>query len=132
MDLFQKYKEEIIQDTKFDQINILEKQLMLPTLKHKWVSRLIEQKIHKNSLEKKKKELKNDVLKTLSEKGIPAGIPKAALNTKVESSEIIKKIDDDIQNCNVLIDYLERVEKIMSTISYDLSTATKLITMETA
>ena len=33
---------------KLDQINILDKQLMLPTLKHKWVARLIHFKKQKN------------------------------------------------------------------------------------
>jgi hypothetical protein len=58
MDLLDKYSEEIREDVKIDQLNILDKQLMLPAIKHKWVSRLIEQKRHKVQLERKKKELK--------------------------------------------------------------------------
>lgn len=131
MDLFNKYKEEIQEDTKFDQINILEKQLMLPALKHKWVSRLIEQKRQKYILENKRKELKEEVLKTLEKNGIPSGIPKASLNSKVESSEIIKKIDEEIQQTNLIIEYLEKIEKIMSSITYDLGNATKIMVMET-
>jgi len=88
--------EEIQEDVKFDQINILEKQLSLPAIKHKWVSRLITQKRNKNNLEQKKIDLKEDVLKTLTEKGIPTGIPKAALTAKVESSETIRKINQDL------------------------------------
>ena len=40
---------------KLDRLNLLEKQLMLPAIKHKWVSRLIENKRLKNQLENKKK-----------------------------------------------------------------------------
>jgi hypothetical protein len=130
MELFEKYKEEIVEDTKFDQINILEKQLMLPAVKHKWTARLIQQKIIKSNLEKRKKNIKEDIMKAFTEKGLPVGLPKASLNAKVESSETVKNIDDEIQNCNLIIDYLERVEKIMGSISYDFGTATKLISME--
>jgi hypothetical protein len=131
MNLFEKYLEEIKEDTKFDQINILEKQLMLPSIKHKWVSCLIRQKIQKNNLEKKRKVLKEEVLKSLSEKGIPTGIPKAAINSKVESSEVIKKIDDEISDLNLIIEYLEKVEKIFTSITYDIGNATKLMVLET-
>lgn len=131
MDIFNKYKEEIAEDTKFDQINILEKQLMLPALKHKWVSRLIEHKRQKNNLEIKRKDLKVQVFETLEKNGIPSGIPKASLNLKVESSEPIRKIDEEIKELNLIIEYLEKVEKIMSSITFDLGNATKIMVMET-
>jgi hypothetical protein len=131
MEIFNKYCEEIKEDTKFDQINILEKQLMLPAIKHKWVSRLIEQKRKKNTLETKRKYLKEEVLKSLTEQGMPSGIPKAALNSKVESSDIIRKIDTDLEEVDLLIEYLEKVEKIFSSITYDIGNATKLMVLET-
>ena len=131
MEIFNKYCEEIKEDTKFDQINILEKQLMLPAIKHKWVSRLIEQKRKKNTLEPKRKYLKEEVLKSLTEQGMPSGIPKAALNSKVESSDIIRKIDTDLEEVDLLIEYLEKVEKIFSSITYDIGNATKLMVLET-
>ena len=38
----EEFKKELQEDTKIDQINLLEKQMMLPAIKHKWVARLIE------------------------------------------------------------------------------------------
>jgi hypothetical protein len=131
MELFDKYFEEIKEDTRLDQINILDRQLMLPAVKHKWVSRLMEQKRHKLMLERKKKELKEEVLIKLTANGVPTGIPQAAINKKVESSETIKKIDDEIKNTDLIIEYLEKVEKIFSSTTYDISNATKLMVMET-
>ena len=58
MDFFEKIKHEINSDLVLDRINLLEKQLMLPAIKHKWVARLIDQKRLKSSLETKKKHLK--------------------------------------------------------------------------
>lgn len=132
MELLEKYLNEIKEDTKIDQINILEKQLMLPAIKHKWVSYLIKSKIAKNDLEKKRKELKEATLKRFTEEGtIPTGIPKAALQAKIESSEAIQKIDEDIKNITVIIEYLEKVEKIFNSITYDIGNATKLMVLET-
>ncbi len=131
MDLLLKYNEEIIEDTKIDQINILEKQLMIPAIKHKWVARLIEQKRNKLNLERRKKELKEQVLSKLTENGIPTGIPKVSIKQKVESSEIIKKIDEDIKDTDLIIEYLEKVEKIFSSVTYDIGNAAKLMVLET-
>jgi hypothetical protein len=127
-----KYFEEIKEDLKLDQINILEKQLSLPAIKHKWVSFLIKSKIQRNELEKKKKEIKEIVLKKYTQdNNIPTGIPKASIKAKIEASDSIKKIDDDLKDLDVIIDYLEKVEKIFTTFSYDISNATKLMILET-
>jgi hypothetical protein len=131
MDLFNKYFEEIKQDTNFDQINILDKQLMLPAIKHKWIARLMEHKRNKITLERKKKELKEQVLSKLTADGIPTGIPQASIRQKVESSEIIKKIDEDLKDADLIIEYLEKVEKIFSSVTYDIGNATKLMVLET-
>jgi hypothetical protein len=130
MDILSKFNEEISEDVKIDQINILEKQLMLPAIKHKWVARLIREKRNKSNLERRKKDLKDEVLKAMS-KEIPTGIPKASLNFKVESSEVIKKINEEIADCDLLIEYLEKVEKIFSSFTYDIGNATKLMVLET-
>ena len=131
MDILTKFTEEIAEDVKIDQLNILEKQLMLPAIKHKWVSRLIIQKKKKTDLGKKKEELRMEVLKQYDDKSLPTGMPKAALKMKIDSSDVIKKIDDDIADCDILIEYLEKVEKIFASFTYDIGNATKLMVLET-
>ena len=132
MEQLEKYLEEIKEDTRFDQINILEKQLSLPAIKHKWISYLIKNKIRKNELEKKKKELKESALKKLTDQNlIPTGIPKATIKQKLENSESIKRIDEELKNLDILIEYLEKVEKIFTSITYDIGNATKLMVLET-
>ena len=75
MDYFEKVKSQIDEDLKLDRINLLEKQLMLPAIKHKWVSRLIENKRLKNNLENKKKEIKIELLKKLEDQCLPTNLP---------------------------------------------------------
>ena len=132
MEQLEKYLQEIQEDVKFDQINILEKQLSLPAIKHKWVSYLIKCKIRKNELEKNKKQLKEDALKKLTDQNlIPTGIPKASIKQKLENLETIRNIDQELKDLDLLIEYLEKVEKIFSSITYDIGNATKLMVLET-
>lgn len=130
MDFFEKYRLEISEDVKIDQLNLLEREMQHPAIRHKWVSRLIQHKKNKIELERKKKTLKQDVLKNITEKGIPTGIPKTAIDNKVESSEVIQKINQEIEDTTLLIDYLERVEKVFSSMSYDFGSINNTIKME--
>ena len=130
MDILEEYKKEIIEDTKIEQFNILDKQLMLPTIKHKWVSRLIDCKKNLNRLFKKKKDIKKIVVEQIQD-SIPKSLPKAALDIKIEGSEKVKEINDDIEKYELLVEYLEKVEKIFSSMSFDIKNATDLIKMET-
>jgi len=130
--LIEDYYNELKEDVHYDQLNILEKQLMLPAIKHKWVSRLINQKRQKLTLEKKKKELKESVLnKMMADGSIPTGVPKASIQAKLEASETVRKIDDELKELDLVIEYLEKVEKILSSITYDIGNATKLMVLET-
>ena len=129
-DLFEEFKKEILEDTKIDEINLLEKQLTLPAIKHKWVARLIQQKRNRFKLEKKRKEIKEQVLSKLSTQ-IPNGIPKKALDAKIDSTEQIQKIDEEIQEVDVLIEYLEKIEVIFKSMSYDLRNIIDINKLET-
>jgi predicted xylose isomerase-like sugar epimerase len=131
MDLFDKFQEEIKNDTQIDQMNLMDRQMMLPAIKHKWVARLIEQKRTRNSLERKKKILKEEVLKKLESGGIPSGVPKASIKEKVEASDTIKKINEDLEDTNLLIDYLEKIEGIFRSMTFDIKNITEISKLET-
>jgi hypothetical protein len=129
--MFEEFNKELQEDTKIDQINLLDKQMMLPAIRHKWVARLIEYKRKLNSLNRKKKTLKDSVLDSLREKGIPTGIPKASLDNKINSSDVVLKIQEDIEEVEIIIEYLEKVELIFRSMTYDYSNIVKLISLET-
>lgn len=131
MEFFDKIKQEIQEDLKLDRISLLEKQLILPTIKHKWVARLIEYKKTKNTLTKKRKSLKEDALKTLSEQNLPNNLPKAAIDKKIENSDVFKKIDEELSEIELIIDYLEKVETICRSMTYDIKNAVELEKLET-
>jgi len=131
MDLFDKFQEEIKNDTQIDQMNLMDRQLMLPAIKHKWVARLIDQKRTRNNLERKKKVLKEEVLKKLESGGIPTGVPKASIKEKVETSDTIKKINEELEDVAIIIEYLEKVESIFRSMTYDIKNITEITKLET-
>ena len=128
---FDKINEELKKDTHIDELNLLEKQLTLPGIKHKWVSRLIDQKRILNNLEKKKKITKAAVISSLASEGIPPGVPKSILDKKIDASEAIQKIDSDISEVLLSIEYLEKIENILRSMTYDIKNIIEINKLET-
>jgi hypothetical protein len=127
----EEFKKELNDDTKVDEMNLLQKQLMLPAIKHKWVARLIDQKRYLNQLNRKKKTIRAAVLVSLEQGGIPPGLPKTSLDKKIDASEAIQKIDEEIQETEIMITYLEKVETIFRSMTYDLKNIVEITRMET-
>jgi len=128
---FDKLSQELKEDTRIDELNLSQKQLTLPSIKHKWVFRLIEQKRYLNGLERKKRMSKLAVFSSLEEQGIPNGIPKASLEKKIENSDTIQKINQDIEETELLIEYLEKVETILRSMTYDIKNIIEINKLET-
>ena len=47
MSTLDKYMEEMVQDTSVDNFNLLDIQMKLPAIKHKWVGRLMRHNLYK-------------------------------------------------------------------------------------
>jgi hypothetical protein len=129
MDLAE-YIEELKQDCIVDEINLKESSLLLPAKKAKWVTRLILQKNNLNKLEKDKKELVRKLTELLKEQAV-VNLSVAVLKSKAEQHEKVLEIDEKIQESKNLIDFLERVEKVMSSMSFDIGNIIKIVQLET-
>jgi hypothetical protein len=100
-----------------------------PARKHFWVSKLISHKIELNTLKK----TKDSIVKALVEKASsasPVGLAKTSLEKSIENTEEIKKINDDLKEHECIIEYLEKVEKIYSSITYDIKNMVQMTSME--
>ena len=116
-ELFEKYKGQIEKDLRFDQYNVQDLTMRLPGLKHFWVGKLIESKITLKKLEDKKKEL----IETLQNNARPEiGLSKASLANIVLNNDTIKEINRKIEEYKIIIEYLEKVEKIFHNASFDI------------
>lgn len=129
MELLQQYIEEIGKDLVLDDFNLKESQLRLPSRKHYWVARLIEAKVDRNKLLAKKKSLKKEVVKQVV-RDSPIKITQSAAESAAESHSSLTKLNDAIKERDMIIEYLEKVEKIMSSMGYEIKNIVEIQKME--
>jgi hypothetical protein len=129
MELLRKYIEEITKDLQLDDFNIKESQMRLPARKHFWVARLMEAKIKRNSLFRDKKKLKKEVVKKVISDS-PVRISQSAAESAAERHESISKLNVSISEQDNIIEYLEKVEKIMGQMHWDIKNIIDINKME--
>ena len=129
MEILKKYISDINKELDINEMNLKESSMRAPARKHFWVSRLINHKIELNNLKKSK----DFLIKTLIEKTTPTSpviLSKPALEKSIENTDEVKKINDQIKENESIIEYLEKVEKIYSSITYDIKNMVQMTSME--
>lgn len=124
---FVRYKEAIEKDLKIDQFNIHNKVNEIPSLKHFWVSKLIESKIELKNLQRKKAELLKKVRES-QQVGLKLSV--SSLKEMEEKSPVLHEINEHIEEMELIVEYLEKTEKVFSSTTYDLKNAIELMKME--
>ena len=129
-DTLDKYSQELEEHLSIDEFNLKNTQLMLPGRKHIWVGRLMRHKRELNQLKDLKKEKIATLTRAVQEQSnVRLTTPNAEKVAK--NSETIKDINKRIQEQILLIDYLEKVEKIMSSIGFDIKNIIEINKLET-
>lgn len=124
------YNKDITEFLQISRFNVEDVLYKLPAKKHYYVALLIS---HKGEL-KKLENLYDDALEQETEKIVQSSdviVPKNLAEQKAKQTDIIKKIKRAIQDEHLTIEYLERVEKILSSTTYDLGNIAKLLALET-
>jgi hypothetical protein len=103
--------------------------MRLPARKHFWVARLIETKIKRNSLFREKKQLKKEVVKKVISDS-PVRISQSAAESAAERHESISKLNESISEQDAIIEYLEKVEKIMGQMHWEIKNIIDINKME--
>lgn len=129
MDLLNRYKEEIGKDLIVDDFNIKDIQQKLPSRKHFWAARLIDAKIELNNLQKHKKKLKAALFKKISDES-SVSLSQSVITNAVDNSEDVEKINDKIKEYEYIIEYLEKVDKIMSTMHWEIKNIIEIQKLE--
>ena len=130
MDKYATYVEELKNDTSVDEISLKEKALYMPGIKAKWVSRLINHKNNIRTLEKQKQKTITQIIERLKQES-PIKLHSAVAKETAENSEVVKEISSKINDEKLIVDFLERVEKIFSSMSFDISNIIKIVQLET-
>ena len=118
-DILETYSKELADHLSIDEFNLKDVQLQLPGRRHIWVGRLMRHKLELNQLRNKKKDKLVEVTKKIQEQSNIRLSSPAAVKV-AENSDFIKNINSQIEENIILIDYLEKVEKIMSSIGFDI------------
>lgn len=130
LSLIQKYEEEIKKYVTVDEFNMKQVQMDLPSIRHYWVGRLM---FHKQEILKLKKLRKTAQLK-ISEKiqeESPVGLTHKTVHVASDNHPIIVKIDDQIAENEILVEYLTKIESNFRSLSYDLKNIIEIVKLET-
>lgn len=129
MELLKKYIDEVGKDLVLDDFNMKDVQMRLPSRKHFWVARLMEAKIRKGSLDKEKKKLKKNITQEVIATS-PVKISQTSAEQAAERHESLQSLTDQIKECDLIVQYLEKVEKVMSQMSFDVKNIIEIQKME--
>lgn len=129
-ELLEKYITELDVDVKIDQFNLKEVQLALPGIKHKWSGRLVRHKIELNELNLKRV-LKLTEIANQLEYQSPTPLPKPIVEKNALKHSAMIEIDTQIAYTKLIIEFLEKTEKTLSSMTFDISNIVKIITIET-
>jgi len=117
-------------DVFFDDFTIKETQMKLPAIKHKWVGRLVR---HKQDLFRKRAEYDRLKKRLVEEarKNSTYQVTTPALEKVVVKHETMIKQQHEIDDMELLIELLERAEKLFSSMSFDIKNLIEIMKMET-
>ena len=121
--------EEIGEDLVLNDLNLKQQQQRLPARKHFWVGRLIDAKIKRNDLITEKRKLKKDLVKKVIEDS-PVRINQTSAETAAERYESVVNLNKSIQEQDTIIEYLEKVEKILSNMHWEIKNVIDMNKME--
>jgi len=129
-ELLEKYITELDADVKIDQFNLKEVQLALPGIKHKWSGRLVRHKIDLNELNLKRSLKLTEIVNQIEYQS-PAPLPKPIIEKNALKHSALFEIDTQITYTKLIIEFLEKTEKTLSSMTFDISNIVKIITIET-
>lgn len=127
-DILSKYQNEFEQDSELSEFNLREQQMKLPAIKHKYVAYLMQHKHRKQKLIHAKNEILSNIL-TMDSPTV--GLSNKAMERKHTANPKIQKINRMIEEEDIIIEYLEKIENITRSMTYDLGNLVKIVQMET-
>lgn len=129
MDVLDEYMKELAEDTCIDEFTMKDVQMKLPAIKHKWAGRLIRSKIELAGLEKKKNIIIDDAVRQLIEKS-PVKLSVPLARNRVIDLDSVKNINDEINNLELIIEFLGKMERILNSMTFDIKNLTEIMKLE--
>lgn len=128
--LFEKYEQEIKKYVTVDEFNMKQIQMDLPSSRHYWVGRLMFHKQEILKLKKLRKQAQVKITDKMQEES-PVGITHKTASIASDNHPVILKIDEQIAENELLVEYLTKIESNFRSISYDIKNLIEIIRLET-
>lgn len=128
--LFDKYQKLLAEQVKLDDLSLKEQQLKLPGYKHYWASRCITHKQDKARLRREREKTRKELRKRIEDEA-EVEISFRAIDSKVDQLDEIQNFEQEIEQMEMLIEFVEKAEQIMKSMSFDIGNLIKLQQLET-
>jgi hypothetical protein len=129
MEMLKKYIDQIKEDLTIDEFNLKEVQMRLPARKHFWVARLMDAKIARQKLLARKKSIKREITDRVINESVIKLQPQS-VDQIAENTPDIEKINEKLKELDFTIEYLEKAEKIFSTIHWEIKNIIQIQQLE--
>jgi len=128
--VLEQYSKELTDFCVINEFTVKEKQLQLPAFKHLFVGRLIRHKIYANKLKTQKEKLRAELAHAAA-KASPVSLDFSKVEKAMDSNEKIVDLNNQIYYNTLIIEYLEKVEKVLLSITYDIKNIVEIMKLET-
>jgi predicted PilT family ATPase len=128
--LFEKYEQEIKKYVTVDEFNMKQVQMDLPATRHYWVGRLMFHKQEINKLKKLRKQAQVKISEKMQEES-PIGLSSKTVHIASDNHPVIVKIDEQIAENELLVEYLSKIESNFRSLSYDIKNLIEITRLET-
>ena len=104
--------------------------MKLPAYKHKWVGRLMRHKLELNQLYGKKSQLLKRLVKKVQETST-YNVAEPTAKKALENHETIMSLNTEIDQMKLLVEFLEKSERILSSMTFDVKNLVEIMKLET-
>ncbi len=125
---FEKIVQDIEKDIKIDRMNMDEKSLQIPSIKHYWIAELYRSKIKIQALERKKKDLFKAFAE--SDRVMEIGLSKDAIQRQFNSTKKVQEINEQLEELKIIVEYLEDAKYVLGRVTDDLKNRIELEKVE--
>jgi hypothetical protein len=129
VETLKRYIDEINKDLSIDDFNIKDAQMKLPARKHFWVARLMDAKINRSKILSAKKQHKKELVTRIINES-PVKITAQTAESAAENTKDIELLNEKLKELDFIIEYLEKVEKIFSSMHWEIKNIIQINQME--
>jgi hypothetical protein len=129
-EIIERYSKEIETELHIDEFNIKEMSLKTPARKHHWVCRLIQHKKALLNLKAEKHTLKEEIVQAIQRES-PVKVTRPIAEKSSYQHEKMIEIQHRINEQELIVDYLEKVERTFTSLGFDIKNIIEIMKMET-